>query len=488
MRALLGLVVFNALLLLLGLALLRGLRPTPRPGLVASVGVAYMLGVSLLIIVGTVEIVLGIAIKPIPLALGCLAAVTAIALVSRRAALDERSPAGVAEASRSRPGLLAIVVLAGAGAALGTYLAALFAAARVSPAHEWDGWWVWTIRAKAVFYDGTIDAGTLLAGYSSYAPGLSLLYGVAMEAMASADAVTLHVQNWFFALGFVGALAGLLFARARPWIAAPAVLLVATIPALRGEALLIHADALLAYQVAVAVVLLLAWLEERAPWLYFTGALLLTSALLTKRDGLLFVACVLAALFVASWWERRWAWPRLAGASLGLGAIGALWWLAPQRLADAAPSGGIWSVVDDPGRFLAAIGLTLETVFDSSSTSLVGALVVMAVLLAALTGGRRLVAFTVAFGMLAVIGIAGTIAAELAFEISRDPVESSIGRLVITPLVVLGSVLALLLESAHGMLDRTREREVVGVAPPVVRQGAPAPVGGPHASPTVGTS
>jgi hypothetical protein len=72
----------------------------------------------------------------------------------------------------------------------------------------------------------------------------------------------------------------------------------------------------------------------------------------------------------------------------------------------------------------------------------------LALLLAAVAGGRRLVVFALVFVSLSLVGIAAAIAAELRFEISRDPILSPVDRLVLVPVVVLGAVLPLLLEAA----------------------------------------
>ena len=56
-RAIAGLVVFNVLLLALGATVLRSMRARSGASLVSAAGLAYMLGVAVFVIVGTVEIV-----------------------------------------------------------------------------------------------------------------------------------------------------------------------------------------------------------------------------------------------------------------------------------------------------------------------------------------------------------------------------------------------------------------------------------------------
>jgi hypothetical protein len=452
-----GLVVFNVLLFLLGASVLWTVRGwASAASLVPAAGVAYLVGVAVFMIVGTVQIVVGVPISPASMALGCLLVPLAGAVIA--AAHDRRAPSAVPAMSvtagappKAGARRFHVVGLALAAVAFSFYFVLLFRAARFMPVHEWDGWWVWTIRAKAIYYDGDLGYAGLVLGsvYPSYPPGLSVLYAGAMESMGQVDTVTLHLQNWFLALGFSAAFVGVLAGHVRAWIALPTALLVTTLPALTEQAPLFHADALLAYQIAIAVVLLLLWLDDGETWRCVAASLLLVGALMTKRDGILFVACALLALFVASWWQRRWAWPRLTLVAAAVVAVSSAWWLAYQPRPDkAAPSGGASALLDDPGRFGAALRLTFETMLDTASFSLIAGIGALALLLAAVAGGRRLVVFALVFVSLSLVGIAAAIAAELRFEISRDPILSPVDRLVLVPVVVLGAVLPLLLEAA----------------------------------------
>ncbi len=132
----------------------------------------------------------------------------------------------------------------------------------------------------------------------------------------------------------------------------PAVLLVVTMPALREQAPLFHADALMAYEIAIAAVLLLSFLETRAAWQCVAASILLGGALLTKRDALLFVVCVLVAGFAASLRQRGWAWRGLLTASLVTAAIGSIWWIAQPRIGATTPSGGAQAATVGPGPLL----------------------------------------------------------------------------------------------------------------------------------------
>ena len=134
--------------------------------------------------------------------------------------------------------------------------------------------------------------------------------------MGSADAVTLHLQQWFLVVGFAGAVAGLLAPRVRTWILLPLLLLLLLMPDLRNRATDLYADTPLGYLLAGSALLVLLWLVDGESWKLWAATLLLGGAMLTKREGILFAACILFAALVASFRERRRAWPRLAAAGL----------------------------------------------------------------------------------------------------------------------------------------------------------------------------
>lgn len=445
LRPIVGLLVFNLGLLVVGASVLSGLRG--RQGwadLLRLAGLAYLLGVATFVAIMTIEVVLGVPFGPASvLTSGGLVVVvgTLIGRVRRG-----RTPRPERLSLRTMVTLPAVLGFA----ALALYFISMFRAARLAPAFEWDGWWVWTIRAKALYFYGDLGGelvGKRFSDYPSYPPGLSLLYAGGFESMGSVDTVTLHLQNWFLAVGFAAALVGLLAGRVGSVIALASVLVVTTMPGLREQATLFHADALLAYEVAIAVVLLLLWLSDKAAWQCIAASVLLVGALLTKRDAILFVGCVIAACFVASWWERRWAWPRLTVLATGVFIVASVWWLGSQsRLDGAAPSGGVAGLLDEPGRFWSALALVVAALFDVDMWSGIAALTVMAVLLALGARLSRLVTFAMAFTTLSVVGIAGVIAAEPNFELTRDPVLNPVDRLVLVPVVALAVVTALLLD------------------------------------------
>ena len=82
--------------------------------------------------------------------------------------------------------------------------------------------------------------------------------------------------------------------------------------------------------------------------------------------------------------------------------------------------------------------------------------------------------FAVVFMGLSLLGIAGVIAVERNFDISRDPILSPVDRLVLVPVVVLGALLPLLLETAWRSTVQDSERRDVAHVSPAARHLEPA--------------
>jgi hypothetical protein len=220
-RAIAGLVVLNLFVLGVGGGVLWGIRGWRTwTELVRLCGVAYYLGIASLFVVLTLELVVGIPFGAASIALTGVGLCLGGVLVGRR----RGHPAprlGSGSAPLIRPSLLGAAFV---GAIL-VYLEALFRPGRLSGS-GWDVWASWVPKAKGIYFSRGIDA-ELVASLPgpSYPPGLPALHAAAFHAMGSADAVTLHLQQWFLAIGFAAAVGGLLWPRVRSWILFPLLLL-----------------------------------------------------------------------------------------------------------------------------------------------------------------------------------------------------------------------------------------------------------------------
>ena len=349
-------------------------------------GLAYLLGVALMGVTLSIELVLGIPFSFATIVL--TGAALALAAVALRRPLARWRP----ELPDTRAQGVALVALAGAALVV-VYLEALFRSARLSSLSAWDAWAFWVPKAKAIYFFGGLDEQFFreLAN-PSYPPLVPALEASAFHFMGSADVVTLHVQFWFFACGFAAAVAGLLAPRVSPYVLWPCIVLVLVTPRVVGRNLDPQADFLLDYFFALAALLVALWLVDREPWLLATASIFMAAALMTKREGQLLVACVVVAGAVASWRQWRYAWPRLALVA-GV-AVAALvpWriWFSSRDLTGDLPSAGALALFHNFDRGWPAFQSAVTTLFDYDLWLVVVPLVGVGVLLAYLAGARTL--------------------------------------------------------------------------------------------------
>ena len=360
-RALVGLTAFNLFLLGVGitaLASLRGWR-TWRD-LVRIGGLAYLIGVALVGVTLSIELVLGVPFSAATILL--TGAALALAAVALRRTLARWRP----ELPDARAQGVWLVTLMGVALVV-VYLEALFRSARLSALSAWDAWAFWVPKAKAIYFFGGLDEQFFreLAN-PSYPPLVPALEAAAFHFMGSADAVTLHLQFWFLACGFVAAVASLLAPRVHPLMLWPCLLLVLVAPRVVGRNLDPQADFILDYFFALAALLVALWLVDREPWLLMATALLMAAAVMTKRDGQLLVACIVLAGAIATWQQWRFAWPRLG--LVAAVAIGMLvpWriWYSSRDLTGDLPSAGALALFDNLDRGWPALESAITTVLD----------------------------------------------------------------------------------------------------------------------------
>ena len=457
-RALAGLAVFNGFVLLVGaatLATLRGWRSWHE--LVRTAGLAYMLGVALVGVTLSITLVLGVPYSFGALVLtGLLLALAALALRRPFARWRPRLP------SERAPGVGLVAVAFGVLVAV--YLEALFRASRLAGLSAWDAWAFWVPKAKAIYFFGGLDEQFFreLAN-PSYPPLVPALEASAFHFMGSADAVTLHVQFWFFACGFVAALAGLLAPRVSAVLLWPCLLLVLVAPRVVGRNLDPQADFLLDYFFAVAALLVAFWLVEREPWLLETASVFMAAALLTKREGQLLVACIVLAAVVGSWRRWRFAWPRLALAAAVAIAAAIPWriWFSSRDLTGELPADGALGLFDHLDRGWPAFESAITTIFDYDLWLVVVPLVGAGVVLAYVAGARILPTYTLTLYALVTAGLTWVLWSftELELPFVQDEGVNPIVRLSGSLVVVSAALLPLLLDAAWRGTERVDSEE-----------------------------
>lgn len=451
-RAIGGLVVFNLFVLASGAGVLWGLRGWRWwTELARLAGVAYLLGLAALMVVMTLELVLGVPVGSVTVALDGALLVAAGLLVRR--ARGGRWPGGRPPDWRL-PRLSVFVALFLAGIAV--YLEGMFRSERLSGiVNEFDSWAFWMPKAEWIYFFGDLDADVLkLLPNGSYPPGLTSIQAAAFHALGRPDTATLHLQYWFFAVGFLGAVAGALAHRVRPTILVPALLAVMVAPSLVARAMTTYADVPLGYLVAGAALLMILWVTEHEPWQLAGATLLLAAAMLTKREGIPFSAAVVLAALVASWGDSRRSLRPLVLAGVTALALAAPWrvWFSLHGVPSDAPAGGYLGSLSHLDRVWPSLRLVVTTLFDQDLWPFVSVLAVAALLLAALAGAWRTAVYGVVFLAGAIAASTWAIWSNISLGFSEQDQLNPIVRLTGTTILVLAALTPLLLQVAW---DRT---------------------------------
>jgi hypothetical protein len=444
--AIIGLVALNVTLMIVGataLYALRGLRSWNDA--VRLAGVAYMLGVALCGVVFVFELVVGL---PFSLA-GILVteAVLSVGAVLVGRVLERPRPAG----RLSLPRLSAVGVTF--GALFVVYCEALFRSGRLAGLYEFDGWAFWVPKAKAIYFFGGLDHEFFaqLPG-PSYPPLLPAFEAAAFHFMGSPDVVTLHLQFWFFLVGFVTAVSGLLSMRVSSLFLWPPLLILLATPHVVRYALKAEADFLLDELLALAVLFIALWLLERKHWQLGAATILLAAAMSTKREGYLVAACIVVAAFAASWTSRRGAWTRLV--LVAVIAIGlTLPWrvlLAVRGLPSGGPEAGGTGLLSHVDRAWPSFWLALSTLFDFDIWLLVAPLAFLAIVVALIGGAHPIGLYTLTLFTLAIVAFTWTTWAFPSLPITKDPALNPISRLTGSLVFATTAVVPLLLAGSWG--------------------------------------
>jgi hypothetical protein len=451
-RAISGLVVFNLFVLVSGAGVLWGLRGWRWwTDLVRLAGVAYLLGLAALMVLMTLELVLGVPVGSVAIMLDGLALVAAGILVSRARG---GSWPGVSPPGWRVPRLSVFVALFVAGIVV--YLEAMFRSERLSGiVNEFDSWAFWMPKAEWIYFFGDLDPNVLkLLPNGSYPPGLTSIQAAAFHALGGADTATLHLQYWFFAVGFLAAVAGVLAHRVRPLVLVPVLLAVMVAPSLVARAMTTYADVPLGYFVAAGALLMLLWIHEHEPWQLAGSTLLLAASMLTKREGILFAAAVVLAALVASWGDsRRFVRPVvLAGAAAFALALPWRIWFSLQGIPSDAPASGYLGSFEHLDRAWPSLRLVVTTLFDQDLWPYVSVLGVAALVLAGIAGAWRITAYGTVFLAGAVAASTWAIWSNTSLGFSEEDQLNPIVRLTGTTVLVLAALTPLFLQVAW---DRT---------------------------------
>jgi hypothetical protein len=327
------------------------------------------------------------------------------------------------------------------------YCEAQFRAGRLASLTEFDGWFFWVAKARAIFYFHDLDPQFFRElPHHGYPPLVPTLEAAAMRFMGSPDVVTLHLQFWFLLVGFVASLVGLLAPRVRPLFLWPLLLLVLATPRVSGYALQAQADFILEELLAVAALLVGLWLVDRRDWQLFAAAILLAAAMLSKREGVLFGACIVLAALGATWRQRRAAWPRLVGVGLVAAAATLPWWilLHIRGLGAETPEAGGIGLFSHLDLAWPSLKLTFSTLFDYHQWLVVVPVAVLAIAGAFVAGARRLPGYALLLFVFGAAALTYTTWAFPSIPITKAPVNPII-RLTGWLVLVMPAVIPLVL-------------------------------------------
>lgn len=428
-----ALVLANFAIAAAGLGVLRlcGFRPA-LIDLAWSLGLAYVAGAAAVGLVGSLGLVLGLALPWWQLLLIC-AGLAGAGLV-RRTGFVRPAPVRLGGWMRLLPAAVLVV------------LAVVALDLVVQPIWTDDAWSIWAAKARSIVLLGGLDADLLTSdsvANASYPLLVPVLEVVAIRS-GGLDTELIPLQLGLLYLAFPWALAALLRERVRPLVLWTVLLAFAVAPTLQIQTASAVADVPLAVFFAFAGVAGWRWVEEDGSPLLWLSGLFAAAAVATKVEGRIFVALLFAALAVAAVRHdrplRRLA---LAAAAVALSALPWELWARASALEDAVSRAGGLS----PGpfeRITGAGGSLLRELADPSSWLALVALAVVAVGLAVRRPAGRDAALFTAFVVLS--SLAALVVVYWTTPLDFDyHVATSVRRVITAPAVFAAAMAPLLL-------------------------------------------
>lgn len=459
MNSLAGLAALNALFLLAGGSLLWGIRGLSAwSELVRLAGVAYLLGTAASVLVLTQLLIVGIDLS-VPLIIGVAGTLILAGIVAGR----KRQRPALRLPPAQEPFALVGVLLA---SLVALNLAIVFRVARTQGLTAWDAWAFWTQKAQAIYHSGGLDEQlfTTLPG-PSYPIFIPTLEGTAFAFMGSADTVTLHVQFWLLAVGFLAAVAGLLRPTVPLAVIWPFLALTLLMPEFDYRLLAPFADATLGYLFVLAALCLALWLVRREGWLLASSGIFLAAAMATKREGqILAGALVLAAMLAAT--DRRRTLPRILGVAAAAWALTIPWriWRGAHELPGEGPGTAPAAYWEQLSRIHRSLWHVVELFFDYDLWTIPAPVAVAAAVLVLLVRRlakvyARLFLATVVFTILGFTWILWSIPGLPLDVTDQSPIPRAVGTLEL-----LAIAFAPLL--CWQLMTAGRQREPRGARPP----------------------
>jgi len=448
-RLYLGLVVYNALIVGVGFALLYGLGLARfRRSEWRLLGLAYVLGWAQLGCLLTLFLLVGLDPEIVTVVVVAALCIEGSVLAGRRVPKTEI----VAHRRRGSP-LAVVTATAGAVALVAAATVTLIVALKGSWPSEWDVWWFWLPKAEVIYYFHGLDTGVggwAAQAHPEYPPLASVMSAAASHFAGGFHPSILNVQVVVLGVAFLAAIPALLDRFVPRWLALPFVALLAVTPGFWWRMQSLTVDQTLAYLVAAAAVACVIWLREaRGAWLAL-AIVFLAAATLTKLEGvtltLLLVAVVVGGAFAM---RGRAAWPALLLLAGPAAIVPWRLWLhvhdlrgAPEdyRASDLLrPS----FLVDHWSRFTYASHWVAHSVFRTGVWLVVLPLALVAIALAA----RRVPVIAAVVGLWLVAACLGLAAVYWVSDVKDfgEFIATSLDRVASTIVIVAGALAPLVL-------------------------------------------
>jgi hypothetical protein len=458
-----GVLVVNLALLAVGYALLAvALRGARLRVWISYGGVALATGAALVPVALCVVAVAGGRTNPA--AFGAVAATLAVLGLALATLLPARRRALIAVRPRPAPaeGRLADVVAGAAGAALVAILiAVLIGGFRTTPWLD-DSWFQWLPKGMALDRLG-LDARLFAPSgpfrtfaNPDYPWWWSIVTDLDVRAVGAVDLRALNGQLGVLLTAFVAATMRLLWGRVRPSLLCCGMLLLVAAPELLRQTQGGGADVPVALFVGLTAVAVFVWLRDGELLALALVAVFASAAIQIKDEGLPQIAILFAAATVVAWGS---AGPRRIG----------LLWLAGTTALSAALPWLVWRRLHDvPSELSLGDGLHRLTAFDAGNRLhdavvrlvhdafaprqwLVIVPLALVLSVGAALAGRRLLPLAVGL----VLAIELLFWSWVYWSTASDAdlqyrLTTSAYRVVVTPIVLAGLALPLLLEAIAG--------------------------------------
>lgn len=339
MRVAVGFVAANVLLLTAGIGVLLGMGFIRlRPGVIAqAAGLGFIVGLSVVMLVGIFMLVVGIPVQFMSLAAVCLVAGGGGLEIARRRDgwptfrhLELRrlrwTPARLWTNVSPVHLVLAIILLA-----LAVFAAVAFSVYKVPPAASFDDFAIWSKKGLALYYIDGLDPqffvnSTYLPMHQEYPILLPLLEAFVFRAMGRPDTQLIHVEFLVFFVAFLGALAYLTYRESRHFLWAPVLLALAVAPFIHVQLGTGYADVPMSCFIALGMLTLGLWLERGERSHLALAVIFMSAAGSTKFEGLIAAILAFGTAGVILLAQRKWRVLRTAALGAGVFVISLLPW------------------------------------------------------------------------------------------------------------------------------------------------------------------